>query len=310
MCWQTIKKFFSKKKLLDQMPAVRGKLTAFEPLERRNWFGVGGSAEVFFEPADLDDLAKFLKLLPNVPITILGAGSNVLIRDGGIPGVTIHLTRSFIPLTVTGDLITVGAGIHVNELARVAEKNALGGFEFLSGIPGSVGGAVRMNAGAYGRSISDCLVSLKIMTPDGLIQTLDTVDTQIFDYRMCSLPSSWIVLEAVFKGNPTSISEIKRKTAEYKEKREKTQPKGVKTAGSFFKNPTGLSVWKLIETVGMRGARVGGAVVSEKHANFIINDKGATAKDIETLGNQIAHRVFDKTGVQLEWEVKKLGVHR
>lgn len=308
MVWQTIKNIFSRNKLADHMPPVRGKLTAFEPLHKKNWFGVGGPAEVFFEPADSDDLSFFLKRLPDLPITILGAGSNVLIRDGGIPGVTIHLTKNFAPLRVERNLITVGAGIFVSELARVAEKNGLSGFEFLSGIPGSVGGAVRMNAGAYGRSISDCLVSLKIMTPDGLIQTLDTADTRIFDYRFCSLPAAWIVLEAVFKGTPAASSDIAKKMAEYKVQRDKAQPKGVKTAGSFFKNPAGLQVWKLIDAVGMRGARVGGASVSLKHANFLINDKGASAADIEALGNEITRRVLDKTGVRLEWEVKRLGV--
>lgn len=305
------KKIFQKNlNLIDSLPPLRGKVIADFPLKKKSWFGVGGNAEVYVEPADIDDLSRLLQFMPRVPVTILGGGSNVLIRDGGIPGITIHLDKTFSKIRVEEDKIICDAGVSLMELARVAAKQGLSGFEFLSGIPGTIGGAVRMNAGAFGGTVEDVLVSLTVVTGEGDIQEIDPFETEVFGYRMCYLPSDWVFVRAVFKGQKGDKAEIAHKMAEYKKKRENNQPKGVKTAGSTFKNPSGIQAWALIDKAGLRGARVGGAVVSEKHANFLINTGDATAKDIETLGEMIRTKVWETSGIELEWEVKKLGIEK
>jgi len=306
-----LKNLFRKNRLLWKLPKMQGRILKNEPMARRTWFGVGGEAEVLIEPANRDDLARLLKALPDEPLTILGAGSNVLILDGGIPGITVHLGKAFAKIKVQGDQLICGAGASVMEVARVAEKNNIAGFEFLSGIPGSIGGAVRMNAGAFKQSLSDRMLSLTAMTGNGDIAEIDPQKLTIFEYRRCYLPEDWIFLEVVLQGKKVEDpAVIHEKMVEYKKKRESSQPQGVRTAGSTFKNPDGLLAWKLIDKAGLRGFRVGGAVVSDKHANFLINDKGATAEDIEALGEEIRRRVKQEQGVNLEWEIKKLGVRK
>lgn len=304
-------KIFQKNlKLIDALPPLRGKVFADFPLKKKSWFGVGGNAEVYIEPADMDDLSRLLQFMPRVPVTILGGGSNVLIRDGGIPGITIHLDKAFNKIKVDGDKIICDAGASLMELSRVAAKQSLSGFEFLCGIPGTIGGAIRMNAGAHGGSIEDILHSITVVTGEGDIQEINPFETEVFGYRRCYLPSDWIFVRAVFKGQLGDKTEITDKMAEYKKKRDNNQPTGVKTAGSTFKNPQGLQAWALIDKAGMRGTRVGGAMVSEKHANFLINTGNATAKDIETLGELIRQKVWETSSVELEWEVKKLGIEK
>ncbi len=295
--------------LIDRLPPVRGILRASEPLHKKNWFGVGGAAEVYFEPADIDDLSLMMRFMPNEPCTILGSGSNVLIRDGGIPGIVIHLGQPFSRISLEGETLICGAGASLMEIARFAEKNSIAGFEFMSGIPGSLGGGIRMNAGAFKRSLKDVLVSLTVMMPNGELQEVNPKDMEIFAYRQCYLPNDWVFVEARLRGEKVpDAHDITEKMRLYKEKREAAQPQGVRTAGSTFKNPDGLQVWKLIDNVGLRGAKEGGAMVSEKHANFLINTGSATAKDIETLGNRIVQAVRRQEGITLEWEIKKMGV--
>ena len=306
-----LKHLFHRNRLIRRIPPIKGKILKDEPLARKTWFGVGGPAEIYVEPADALDLSKLIKALPDEPLTILGAGSNVLILDGGIPGITIHLGKPFATIKVVGNKIICGAGAAVRDIAKVAEKNKITGFEFLSGIPGSVGGAVRMNAGAFGQSLSNVLISLTAMTANGDISEIDPKQMGIFEYRKCYLPDDWIFLEVTLEGHKVrNADSIRKKMQEYKKKREESQPQGVRTAGSTFKNPDGLMAWKLIDKANLRGFRVGGAVVSDKHANFLINDKGATAEDIETLGEEIRKRIQTEQGVHLEWEVKKLGVRK
>ena len=309
--WGWLKHLFHHNRLIDRLPPLKGRVLEDEPLAKKTWFGVGGSAEIYVEPADAVDLARLIKTLPDAPLTILGAGSNVLILDGGIPGITVHLGKSFAYIKVKGNKLICGAGASVREVAKAAEKNKIAGLEFLSGIPGSVGGAVRMNAGAFKQSLSDRMVTLTAMTGNGDISEINTKEMNIFEYRKCYLPEDWIFLEVVLEGKKVkNTDEIRAKMAEYKKKRESTQPQGVRTAGSTFKNPDGLMAWKLIDKAKLRGTRVGGAVVSDKHANFLINDKGATAQDIEQLGEKIREKVQREQGVKLEWEVKKLGVRK
>lgn len=305
------RKLFYHSPLLDKIPPMRGLVEEGRMLAKKTWFGVGGPAEVYIEPADVADLMHLMKTLPDEPFTVLGAGSNVLIRDGGIPGITLHLGRSFSEIKVEGNCLRCGAGASVMEVARVAEKNGLTGFEFLSGIPGSVGGAVRMNAGAFRQSLSDRMTLLVAMTGNGDISEINPREMNIFEYRQCYLPLDWIFLEVVLEGEKVKNPQIIRdKMLEYKKKREAAQPQGVRTAGSTFKNPDGLMAWRLIDKAGLRGARVGHAVVSDKHANFLINEGGASAWDIEELGEKIRARVKKEHGVALEWEVKRLGVRK
>lgn len=297
--------------LIDRLPPLSGTVAEDVPLARKTWFGVGGTAEVYVEPADVTDLSTLIRYLPNEPLTVLGAGSNVLIRDGGIPGIVVKLGKPFATIQVTENRLICGAGASVMEVARIAEKNKIAGLEFLCGIPGSVGGALRMNAGAHGQAVFDRLEKLTAVTGAGEIVDINPHEMDVFGYRQCHLPSDWIFVEAVFVGEVVeSVDGIREKIASYKKHRESSQPQGVRTAGSTFKNPEGLAAWRLIEKAGMKGARVGGAVISDKHANFIINTGGATAADIENLGEQVREAVFKKCGVTLEWEVKKLGVNQ
>jgi UDP-N-acetylmuramate dehydrogenase len=294
--------------LLDRLPPLRGKLTENAALSKMTWMNVGGPAEVLFEPADEQDLALLISHHLNIPTTLLGAGSNVIIRDGGVPGLVIHLGKNFSYCKVNeNNTIECGASLLVMELAKTAQKNGLSGFEFLCGIPGSVGGALRMNAGAYGAEIKDILVSIRLINQKGEIKTIP-MDAEFFRYRQNLLPSGWIFVGATFKGTPKNAEEILETMAGYKEMREKNQPVGVKTCGSTFKNPEGLQAWRLIDKAGCRGMKIGGAEVSQKHCNFLINTGKATAGDVEALGETIRKKVLESSGISLEWEVLRIGI--
>lgn len=304
--FSSVKKLFIPHRGKNKLPRVRGEFKEYEPLSKKNWFGVGGPAEYYFEPADEKDLAHFIKAKPDIPISILGGGSNVLIRDKGVAGVVIHLGKSFANVKAENNQIICGAGLLNIDLSRFAQKNALAGFEFLCGIPGSVGGALRMNAGAYGREIKDILVSLRFVDGNGTLQEI-TPDADFFDYRQNKLPDDWIFTGATFQGTPDDTEAIQERMNELKQKRESNQPIGVKTCGSTFKNPEGLKAWQLIEKAGCKGLTMGDACVSEKHCNFLINKHHATAQQLEDLGEEVIRRVREKTGITLEWEIKRWG---
>ena len=276
-------------------------------LSKTNWFRVGGPAEFLFKPENTQDLSDFLAALPlEVPVTILGVGSNVIVRDGGIDGVVIRLGRGFTEITPADNQIEAGGGcldIHVSAIAR---DNGLSGLEFLSGIPGTIGGAVRMNAGAYGSDVSQTLIEAEIVERNGTIRTLSNKELG-FTYRHSALPEGAIVTKAVFQTQPGNREDIAKKMQEIAASREATQPIRTRTGGSTFKNPIGQKAWELIDKAGCRGLTLGGAQVSEMHCNFLINTGSATAADLENLGEEVRRRVHEKTGVMLEWEIKRMG---
>lgn len=292
----------------DSLPPVRGKLLRDEPLAPFTWFRVGGAADALFIPADADDLAEFLKALdPAVPVTVLGVGSNVIVRDGGVEGVVIRLAgRPFAGITTEGDTITAGAGALDAMVARASAKAGLAGLEFYAGIPGTIGGALTMNAGCYGAETKDILVSAQ-----GLTRAGDRVDYTLADfgytYRHSEAPADIIWIEAVYRGTPDDPAAIAARIAEITARREQTQPIREKTGGSTFKNPPGHSSWQLVDQAGWRGKPFGGAKFSELHANFMINFNDATAADIEGLGNAVREDVQSKLNVNLEWEIKRIG---
>jgi UDP-N-acetylmuramate dehydrogenase len=289
------------------LPALRGRLAADAPVGRHTWFGVGGAAETLFEPADRDDLAAFLAALPQtVPITAIGGGANLLVRDGGIPGVTIRLGRGFQNLAVDGDAIVAGAAaLHLN-IARFAVEKGIADLEFLSGIPGTLGGGLRMNAGAYGREIKDLLVSAIAIDRAGGEHVLGAKAMR-FSYRHCGVDPDWVFLAARLRGSAGDAAVIARRIADIRATREATQPIRARTGGSTFRNPPGDSAWRLIDAAGCRGLRRGGAMVSPKHANFLINTGNATAADLEGLGEEVRRRVLENSGVVLEWEICRVG---
>jgi UDP-N-acetylmuramate dehydrogenase len=296
----------------DRLPPVRGKLLRDEPLGPFTWFRVGGAADVLFIPADADDLAAFLKALdPAVPVTVLGVGSNVIVRDGGVEGVVVRLAgRPFAGVTTEGDRITAGAGALDAMVAKASAKAGLAGLEFYAGIPGTIGGALTMNAGCYGAETRDVLVSAW-----GLTRAGERVEYALADfgytYRHSQAPADIIWIEAAYRGTPDAPEAVAARIAEITARREQTQPIREKTGGSTFKNPPGHSSWKLVDEAGWRGRlhRVtgGGAMFSDLHANFMINPGEATAADIEGLGEAVRAEVWAKTGVQLEWEIKRIG---
>jgi UDP-N-acetylmuramate dehydrogenase len=292
----------------DNLPPVRGKLLRDEPLGPFTWFRVGGPAEVLFLPADPEDLAAFLKALPaEVPLTILGVGSNVIVRDGGVPGVTIRLAgRAFASIKADGVRLTVGAAALDAMVAREAAKAGIAGLEFYAGIPGSIGGALTMNAGCYGRETKDVLVSAWGYDRTGARRDLQLADFG-YTYRHSEAPADIIWIEAVYEGTADDPAAIQARMAEITERREKTQPIREKTGGSTFKNPPGHSSWKLVDEAGWRGKLFGGAKFSELHSNFLINTGEATAADLEGLGETVRADVKARLGVQLDWEIKRLG---
>ena len=298
------------------LPEVRGKLLRDEPLAPFTWFRVGGVAEVLFIPADAEDLADFLKGLdPAVPVTVLGVGSNVIVRDGGIEGVVIRLAgRAWGQVTVEGDTITAGAGALDAIVARASAKAGLAGLEFYAGIPGAVGGALTMNAGCYGAETKDVLVSAWGLTRAGERVDYDLADFG-YTYRHSQAPADIIWVEATYRGTPDEPAAVQARIDEITGRREQTQPIREKTGGSTFKNPPGHSSWKLVDEAGWRGKLHaapkphggGGAKFSELHSNFMINPGEATAADLENLGETVRADVKSKLGVNLDWEIKRIG---
>jgi UDP-N-acetylmuramate dehydrogenase len=294
--------------LIERLPPVRGRLTANADLAKVTWFRVGGPAEVLFRPADRDDLIAFLETRPaDVPVTVLGVASNLLVRDGGVPGVVIRLTRGFVDIEADGETVEAGAGALDLNVAKTAQLAGIGGLEFLSGVPGTMGGALRMNAGAYGREIKDVLLRADAVRLDGTPQSF-TVDELGYGYRHCSLGTDWIFLGARLQGKWDAPEAIAARIGEVQRQRGDSQPIKTRTGGSTFKNPPGEKAWKLIDAAGCRGLRVGGAQVSEKHCNFLINTGEATAADIEALGEEVHRRVRETSGIALEWEIRRIGV--
>ncbi|MCI5042315.1 MAG: UDP-N-acetylmuramate dehydrogenase [Donghicola eburneus] len=301
-----------------QMPEVRGNLTPNRPLADLTWLRVGGPADWFYQPADLEDLCAFLKALPsNVSVFPMGVGSNLIVRDGGIRAVVIRMGRGFNGLSIEGTRVTVGAAMLDSMAARKAAAAGLD-LTFLRTIPGSIGGAIRMNAGCYGTYVADHLVSAQAVSRNGEVVMLSPEDLQ-FEYRHSHLPEGWVLTGAVFEAPTGDPAELEQKMADQLAKRDATQPTKDRTAGSTFRNPAGFSstgraddvhdlkAWKLIDDAGMRGATVGGAQMSPKHSNFLVNTGDATASDLERLGELVRKSVFQSSGLELEWEVIRVG---
>ena len=301
--------------LLDRLPSVRGKYTAGASLAATTWFRAGGAAEVLFRPADLEDLETFLlRCPPEIPRLVIGVGSNLLIRDGGVPGVVIRLGKSLRSINVNeiDHTVQAEAGALDLSVAMAARDAGLGGLEFLSGIPGTIGGALRMNAGAYGVEMKDVLISADALDGDGRRHAVSAAALDM-GYRHCGAPDDWIFLSAKLRGRPTDPQEIATRIADIRRQREDSQPIRGRTGGSTFANPDpaisgGRRAWELIDAAGCRGLRVGGAVMSEKHCNFMLNAGTATAADLETLGETVRRRVFETSGVLLRWEIRRIGV--
>ncbi|MCP5379261.1 MAG: UDP-N-acetylmuramate dehydrogenase [Novosphingobium sp.] len=287
---------------------VRGKLTEGAPLAPLVWFKSGGAADWLFEPADVDDLRAFLgELGGSVPVMALGLGSNLIVRDGGVPGVVVRLGKPFAGVEAE-DAVTLrcgggASGIYVSSRARDA---GVAGLEFLRGIPGTVGGFVRMNGGAYGREVADILVDCDVIMPDGSLITLPACDLG-FSYRHSALPDGAIVVSARFRGSPGDPRAIGAEMDRIAAAREESQPLRSKTGGSTFKNPEGDKAWRLVDAAGCRGLTLGGAQVSEKHTNFLINTGDARSADIEALGEEVRRRVYESQGIDLQWEIQRVG---
>lgn len=300
------------KTLFDRLPPVRGRLEGEAPLAKYTWFRTGGPAEILFRPQDEEDLQKFLAHCPiDIPLTFIGVGSNMIIRDGGIKGIVIRLGKAFSGINILDKLVTAKAGAMDVTVASAAQKKGLAGLEFLRGIPGTIGGTVKMNGGAYGSEVSDVLISAKIMNRAGKIKTVLAADMG-FSYRKTCIASDDLILEATFTSGPSTPDKVQARMDEIMAAREDTQPLRTQTGGSTFKNPDleiskGKKAWQLIEDAGCRGLELGGAQVSEKHCNFLINNGTASSKDIEDLGEDVRRRVLDKTGVVLQWEIQRVG---
>ncbi len=294
--------------LLDRLPAVRGRLTEGASLAKVTWFRVGGPAEVLFKPADVADLQSFLAGCPaDVPVTVLGVGSNLLVRDGGIPGVVIRLGRAFAEIRTEGMHIFAGAAALDLNVALSARAAGIGGLEFLSGIPGTIGGACRMNAGAYGSELAAIFVSATTVDRKGELHRLDKAAME-FTYRHSAVPEDWIFCGAELSGAAADPALIQQHLNEIQAAREESQPVRARTGGSTFVNPQGGKAWQLIDQAGCRGLTLGGAMVSDKHCNFLINTGNATAAEIESLGEMVRKRVKETSGVELAWEIKRIGV--
>lgn len=298
-----------KKHLLDILPHIDGKYLPNEQLKKYTWFGVGGPAEVMFCPKNNSDLQNFMKNKPyNLPVFVIGGGSNLLVRDGGIPGVVIKLNnKSYKTWQINNNLLTCGAGLKNSELKKIMLENNIGGLEFLVSIPGELGGAIKTNAGCFGQELKDVLVSATIINSQG--QTLEVIAEDFnLSYRNSHFPEDWIITSLTLKTKPQSSAQTLSILNEHREYRRKNQPSNVKTAGSTFKNPDGLKAWELIKKTGSNQFKINGAEVSSVHCNFLINTGTATAKDIEELGNLIIENVKKQTSITLEWEVKRVGI--
>ncbi len=292
-----------------RLPDLRGRLMANQPLAELTWFRVGGSAQVLFVPEDEADLAYLLgRLPPDIPVTVIGLGSNLIVREGGVPGVVIRLGRGFGEVKVEdGTRIRAGAAVPDVKVSRTAQEAAIAGLAFFRGIPGAVGGALRMNGGAYGRETKDALIEARGVDRRGRVHVLSNTDMH-YTYRHCGAPDDIIFTQALFAGVPGDPATIATEMEKITELREATQPIKSRTGGSTFKNPPGQKAWQLIDAAGCRGLKVGDAQVSEMHCNFLINLGGASATDIETLGETVRARVRENSGVALEWEIKRIGV--
>lgn len=290
-------------------PELRGRLKANAELAPITWFRVGGPAQVLFTPEDEADLAYFLKNIdPDLPVMVIGLCSNMIVRDGGVPGVVIRLGRGFGKITVEdGFRVRAGTAVPDVKVARAAADASIGGLSFFRGIPGSIGGALRMNGGAYGGETVDALIEARAVDRQGTIHVA-TVESLNMTYRHSGAPADWIFTEALFQGRKGDPDEIAAEMDSITERREASQPIKSRTGGSTFKNPPGGKSWQLIDAAGCRGLTVGGAQVSEKHCNFLINTGDATAADIETLGETVRARVKETSGIELDWEIKRIGV--
>jgi UDP-N-acetylmuramate dehydrogenase len=295
--------------LKSRLPQLRGRLLANQTLGEFTWFRVGGPAQALFMPEDENDLAYALRNMPReVPVHVIGAGSNLIVRDGGVEGVVIRLGRGFSDVSIDDATkrVTAGAAMLDVMVSRAAQKAGIAGLAFLSGIPGTIGGALRMNGGAYGGETKDVLIEARGVDRDGNPRTFSNAEMG-FSYRHCSVPDDVVFTGAVFQGKEGNPDEIAAEMAAIKQKREASQPRN-RTGGSTFKNPPGKNAWKVIDEAGCRGLKIGDAQVSELHCNFLINLGGATATDIETLGETVRERVKAHSGTQLEWEIKRIGV--
>lgn len=296
-------------RLASRLPKVRGRYTEDAKLAKYTWFRVGGPAEVLYRPADLEDLQGFLADRPSdVPVTVIGVAANLLVRDGGVPGVVIRLSDGFAGVEVDGLDVRAGAGASNLKVANAARDGTVAGLEFLSGIPGSIGGALKMNAGAFGGEMKDVTVGAVALGRTGTLHRLDN-DGLCFGYRHSGVPDEWIFVSAHLRGAPGEAAEIRQRMAEIQREREVSQPTKTPTGGSTFINPPGKKAWELIEQAGCRGLKRGGAQVSEKHCNFLINTGKATAADIEALGEEVRRRVHETSGVKLEWEIRRIGIN-
>jgi UDP-N-acetylmuramate dehydrogenase len=299
------------------LPPARGRLSAEAPIGQQTWFGVGGPAEILFRPADSTDLAEFLGALPaEVPVTVIGVGSNLLVRDGGIPGVVIRLGRGFAEIAAEGEEIRAGAGALDLNVALTAAEAGIAGLEFLSGVPGTIGGGLRMNAGAYGSEIKDVLIAATALDRGGGGHRI-ACEAMGLTYRHCGVDPAWIFVAAHLRGRRDEHGAITRRMDEIRNTREATQPIRAHTGGSTFKNPSGKNpsgknpsgeaAWRLIDAAGCRGLVRGGAMISQKHTNFLINTGMATAADLESLGEEVRRRVYESCGILLEWEIRRVG---
>ena len=304
-------------RLIDRLPFVRGSYRELSDLSKINWFRVGGQAEILFRPADTEDLSFFFKNKPtDLLVTTIGVGSNLLVRDGGIKGVVVRLGRGFAEIKIDGQKIEAGAAVLSPNVARTClvedeDGFGIGGLEFLSGIPGTVGGALAMNAGAFGSEVSDVLVEAEALDENGNIHKLSCADMG-FKYRGNSISDKWIFTKAVFKGEKTPAHQVEQKIREFTQYRHETQPVTSGTSGSTFRNPDpdksgGKKAWQLIDEAGCRGLQIGDAKISEKHCNFIINVGNATSRDIEELGRVVCQKVKEKSGIDLKWEIHRIG---
>lgn len=289
------------------LPPVRGRITRDAPLGGLTWFRVGGPADVLFRPADAEDLAQFLAALPaEIPVTVIGVGSNLLVRDGGVRGVVIRMAGPFAAITVEGTIVTAGGAALDLTVAMTALETGIGGLEFLSGVPGTIGGALRMNAGAFGGEMKDVTVSAQAVDRAGRLHELSLEQLDL-GYRHCGVPDDFIFTRAVLRGQVGDKDAIAARMAEIRAAREASQPTRTRTGGSTFANPAGHKAWELIDKAGCRGLTLGGAQVSEKHCNFLINTGEATAADIENLGEEVRRRVLETSGIELRWEIRRIG---
>jgi UDP-N-acetylmuramate dehydrogenase len=294
--------------LKSKLPTPRGRLLPNQPLADLTWFRVGGPAQVLFMPEDEEDLASFLRELPSdIPVTTVGLGSNLIVRDGGVEGVVIRLGKGFGAIAVDGTQIRAGTAVPDVKVARAAQEAGIAGLSFLRGIPGSIGGALRMNGGAYGGETKDVLIEARGVDRGGNIRTYTNAEMN-FTYRHCGVGDDVIFTQALFAGRPGDADAIAAEMNKITESREATQPVKSRTGGSTFKNPPGHKAWQLVDAAGCRGLRVGDAQVSEMHCNFLINLGNATAAEIETLGETVRQRVKNNSGVELAWEIKRIGV--